>query len=86
MAVGTIRYWASAKAAAGVGEESLEASTLAEALTVVLARHGDQPRLGEVLSVCSFVVDGHPTGHRRPDEVSLAEGWVAEALPPFAGG
>ena len=86
MAVGTIRYWASAKAAAGVAEESLEARTLAEALAAVLARHADRPRLGEVLSVCSFVVDGHPTGRRPPDDVLLADGWVAEALPPFAGG
>ncbi|MDQ3113868.1 MAG: MoaD/ThiS family protein [Actinomycetota bacterium] len=86
MAAGTLRYWASAKAAAGVDEEPAEASTLAEAVATAVARHADRPRLAEVLGVCSFVVDGHPTGLRRLDEVVLAEGWVAEALPPFAGG
>lgn len=86
MASGTIRYWASAKAAAGIDEEAADASTLAEAVAVALARHADRPRLAEVLGVCSFVVDGRPTGRRPHDEVLLAEGWVAEALPPFAGG
>jgi molybdopterin synthase sulfur carrier subunit len=86
MASGTIRYWASAKAAAGVDEDLAEASTLAEALSVALERHADRPRLAEVLAVCSFVVDGHPAGQRRHSEVLLAENWVAEVLPPFAGG
>jgi len=86
MATGTIRYWASAKAAAGIDEETVEAQTLAGAVAVALARHADRPRLGEVLKVCSFVVDGQPTGRRPHDGVLLAEGWVAEALPPFAGG
>ena len=77
MAAGTIRYWAAAKAAAGVGEDTADASTLAEALAAALARHADRPRLAEVLTVCSFVVDGQPTGRRPHDEVVLAEGWVA---------
>ncbi len=34
----TIRYWAAAKAAAGVADESCEAGTLAEALASALAR------------------------------------------------
>jgi hypothetical protein len=86
MAAGTIRYWASAKAAAGIGEEAADASTLAEALAIAVARHADRPRFAAVIDVCSFVVDGQPTGRRPHDQVVLAEGWVAEALPPFAGG
>jgi hypothetical protein len=86
MAAGTIRYWASAKAAAGVAEDPADAVTLAEALAVAVARHADRPELAQVLQVCSFVVDGQPTGRRSHDEVLLTEGWVAEALPPFAGG
>lgn len=86
MASGTIRYWAAAKAAAGVDEDVADASTLAEALAVALERHADRPRLAEVLAMCSFVVDGRPAGLRPHAEVLLAEHWVAEVLPPFAGG
>lgn len=86
MPLGTVRYWASAKAASGVGEDAVEATSLAEALTVVVERHADRPRLAEVLRVCSFVVNGQPTGRRSHDEVELTDGWVVEALPPFAGG
>lgn len=86
MPVGTVRYWAAAKAAAGVDEDIAEAGTLAEALALARARHADRPRFAEVLAVCSFVVDGQPTGRRPHDEVTLDDGWVAEALPPFAGG
>jgi len=86
MATGTIRYWAAAKAAVGIDEEAADASTLADALAIAISRHADQPRLAQILSVCSFVVDGQPTGRRPHSEVKLAEGWVAEALPPFAGG
>ena len=39
MAEGTIRYWAAAKAAAGVAEEPYAAGTLAEALDAVRERH-----------------------------------------------
>jgi sulfur-carrier protein len=35
MAKVTVRYWAAAKAAAGVAEEPYDAATLAEALTAV---------------------------------------------------
>jgi molybdopterin synthase sulfur carrier subunit len=86
MPVGTVRYWAAAKAAAGVDEDIVEATTLAEALSGARQLHADRPRFAEVLNVCSFVVDGAPTGRRPHDDVPLAPGWVAEALPPFAGG
>ena len=43
MASGTIRYWAAAKAAAGIAEEPYEAVTLADALTTSL-RGGSQQR------------------------------------------
>jgi len=86
MPIGTVRYWASVKAAAGVDEDMVDATTLAEALSGAQQIHAGQPRFAEVLKVCSFVVDGVPAGRRPHDEVPLAEGWVAEALPPFAGG
>jgi molybdopterin synthase sulfur carrier subunit len=84
MAGGTIRYWAAAKAAAGVDSEPYEAATLGAALDAARARHGDD--FARVISVCSFVIDGDPTGTRPHDEVKLPDGGTVEVLPPFAGG
>lgn len=86
MASGTLRYWAAARAAAGVDGDELDAVTLAEALAAALARHADRPELAKVLGICAFVVDGAPVGGRPTDTIELRTGWVAEALPPFAGG
>ncbi|MGX1312985.1 molybdopterin synthase sulfur carrier subunit [Streptomyces calvus] len=84
MAKVTVRYWAAAKAAAGVAEEPYEAATLAEALDAVRGRHsGDLTR---VLLRCSFLVDGDPVGTRAHETVRLADGGTVEVLPPFAGG
>jgi molybdopterin synthase sulfur carrier subunit len=82
----TLRYWASLRAAAGLTEESVEADTLADALAQARVRHGDVPRFAAVLSVCSAIVDGAPTGLRDHAEFELADGSVVELLPPFAGG
>jgi sulfur-carrier protein len=82
----TIRYWAGAKAAAGVDEESLDADTLAVALTAALARRGGDPRLHAVLARSSFLIDGSAVSRRAAEEVPLAEGAIIEVLPPFAGG
>ena len=84
MAAGTIRYWAAAKSAEGVAEESYEAESLAEALAAVRARHPGE--LVRVLQRCSFLVDGDPVGTRGHETVRLAEGGTVEVLPPFAGG
>lgn len=80
----TLRYWAAARAAAGVAEEQTPASTLAEAL--LLARAARDERFGQVLGLCSFVVDGDPVGGRDHAEVRLVEGGLVDVLPPFAGG
>lgn len=84
LARGTIRYWAAAKAAAGVAEEPYAAGSLAEALSAARAAHGE--RLAAVLDRCSFVVDGAPVGARPPSTVTLTDGGTVEVLPPFAGG
>lgn len=81
---GTIRYWAAAKAAAGVSEDPYAADTLAEALSAARAAHGE--RLAAVLDRCSFIVDGSPVGLRPHHAVALSEGGSVEVLPPFAGG
>jgi molybdopterin converting factor small subunit len=58
MAKGTVRYWAAAKAAAGVGDEPYDAGTLAEALDAARERHPGE--FVRVLRRCSFLIDGDP--------------------------
>jgi molybdopterin synthase sulfur carrier subunit len=82
--VAVLRYWAGARAAAGVESERVDALTLAEALDA--ARAGRDASFGRVLDVCSFVVDEHPVGRTPPAEVALDPEAVVEVLPPFAGG
>jgi sulfur-carrier protein len=87
MAIVTLRYWAAAKDAAGVAEEKVEASTLAEALAAGLAAADEKGgRLGTVLARSSFLVNGEPVGKRSPESVRLAADAIVEVLPPFAGG
>ncbi len=80
----TLRYWAAARAAAGVASEQTSAVTLAEALAQ--ARSGRDDRFARVLSVCSYVVDGEPVGARNHASVTLPSGGLVDVLPPFAGG
>lgn len=86
MASGTIRYWAAAKAAAGIAEERYEAGTLADALDGARERHHERADFARVLLRCSFLVDGEPVGKRAHHVVRLSEGGTVEVLPPFAGG
>ncbi len=86
MAKATIRYWAAAKDAAGVAEEPVEASTLAQALAAASAHRTADSRFREVLARSSFLIDGAPAGARQHAHVEVGEGSVIEVLPPFAGG
>jgi sulfur-carrier protein len=88
MAMVTIRYWAAARDAAGVAAESLDAGTLADALSAALGsrdRDGGE-RLRGVLARSSFLIDGQPAGARPHQEITLPDRAVIEVLPPFAGG
>lgn len=80
----TLRYWAGARAAAGASAQEVSAATLAEALEE--ARSSRDERFAQVLSVCSFVVDGDPVGGRDHASVPLAGARLVDVLPPFAGG
>ncbi|MCW2605694.1 MAG: thiamine biosynthesis protein ThiS [Frankiales bacterium] len=80
----TVRYFAAAKEAAGLGVEQVDAATLADALDTVRGRHDD--RFTTVLGRCSFVVDGAPVGGRDHAAVALEASSVVDVLPPFAGG
>ena len=85
MAIVTMRYWAAAKDAAGVSEQSVTADTLAEALAAV-TRAGDRTALRAVIARSSFLVDSAPVGRRAAKSVQLQDGNIIEVLPPFAGG
>jgi molybdopterin synthase sulfur carrier subunit len=86
MAEVTIRYWAAAREAAGVQEESVEAITLGDLLNTVVASRKPDGRLAAVLARSSFLVNADPVGHKARQSIVLDDGAVVEVLPPFAGG
>ncbi len=75
----TVRYWAGARAAAGVGEDVVTGSSVREVTVAVAAR---RPALLPVLAVATLLVDGV----RRGLDDLVEPGAVLEVLPPFAGG
>ena len=80
----TVRYYAAARAAAGVETESVEVppgATVDILLKTVRATHGDD--LARVLDRCSFLLDEVAV---RDREHSLHDGALLDVLPPFAGG
>lgn len=79
-----VRYFAGARAAAGVDEESLPlpaGSTVHDVLEALGTRHGEQ--LDRVLAASSFLVDAVAV---RDRDVPLVDGVELDVLPPFAGG
>lgn len=85
----TLRYWASARAAAGVPTDVVDvvaSTTLADLFAESLRRHADADRLPAILKSCSVLVGDRPTSTRPWSEVVVAPGQVVEFLPPFAGG
>jgi molybdopterin converting factor small subunit len=80
MTVVHVRYFAGARAAAGVAEESISATTLEQLLAIVGTR---DVRLEGVLAASSFLIDGLAAHDRS---ALLPEGCVVDVLPPFAGG
>jgi molybdopterin converting factor small subunit len=77
----TVRYFAAARAAAGVAEEHVAAPTLAALRKELAAAHGE--RLARVLEMASFLVDG--LAWHEPD-APLPVTCTIDVLPPFAGG
>ena len=83
-----VRYWASARAAAGCAEEEVAVDgpiTLAELRATVVERH-DGNRLPEVIRTCSVLVGERPVSSLDDATVLLWPGDTVEFLPPFAGG
>jgi molybdopterin synthase sulfur carrier subunit len=80
----TVRYYAAARAAAGVETESVEVppgSTVDILLKTVRTTHGDD--FGRVLDRCSFLLDEVAVRDRT---VPVPAGATVDVLPPFAGG
>jgi sulfur-carrier protein len=84
----TVRYWASARSAAGVASDALPVTgplTLTDVVRRAVALHPGT-RLPGVLEVCSVLVGDRPVASRAPDGVLIEPGQTVEFLPPFAGG
>jgi sulfur-carrier protein len=79
-----LHYWAGAKAAAGVAEEVIDASSVSEALRLARQRRAD-PRFDTVIQLSSVLIDGR-VAHQEDLEQQLTEAVQVEVLPPFAGG
>ena len=84
-----LRYWASARAAAGVELDVIEITapvTLAELTGLAKALHASSRRFGDVLDTCSALVDDRPVASADAASVEVRAGQTVEFLPPFAGG
>jgi molybdopterin converting factor small subunit len=79
----TVRYFAAARAAAGVDTEPVELAqdaSVADLLATLRERGGELPR---VLDRCSFLLDEVAVRDRT---VPVPAGATVDVLPPFAGG
>ena len=76
-----VRYFAAARAAAGVAEESAHATTVSALRAELVVRHSR--RFAAVWDACSLLIDGRVV---TEDDRELPAGAVVEVLPPFAGG
>ncbi|SNY58525.1 MoaD/ThiS family protein [Paractinoplanes atraurantiacus] len=77
----TVRYFAGARAAAGLSTEPIEAGSLEALKQALTDRHGE--RLGVVLKAASFLVDGLAC---HDAQAPLPANATVDVLPPFAGG
>jgi molybdopterin synthase sulfur carrier subunit len=83
-----VRYWASAREAAGTESESLAVAGPTTLLDLVrrLADEHVGSRLPQVLEACSVLVGDRPVKSQDPATVVVQPGESVEFLPPFAGG
>ncbi len=80
----TVRYFAAARAAAGLPSEDVDVgdgATVSEVLEAIASRHGEGLR--KVLAACSFLLDSVAV---RDHTTRLRHGAELDVLPPFAGG
>jgi molybdopterin synthase sulfur carrier subunit len=82
-----VRYFAAARAAAGVSEEKLTVpapATVADVLRAAVTHHGT--RLEQVLARCSYLLEEVAVHASRTAATTVADGNAVDVLPPFAGG
>ena len=85
----TLRYWASARAAAGTDSDQLAVDgpvALATLLSRAKAAHQASPKFADVVGCCSLMVGDRPVTTDDPETVTVRPGETVEFLPPFAGG
>ena len=75
-----IRYFAAARAAAGVSIQRVEPASLKQILTVITA---DNTQLAHVIEQCSFLVDSVAANDMN---MPIHAGSFIDVLPRFAGG
>jgi molybdopterin converting factor small subunit len=78
-----IRYFAAARAAAGVEEETLGVAAGTSVKDLVEQLSAREPKLATVLDRCSFLCDGVAVRNRAEP---LRTNQTVDVLPPFAGG
>ena len=84
----TVRYWASARAAAGVNTDALPVTgplTLTDVVRRAVALHPGT-RLPQVLEACSVLVGDQPVGSREPDGVLVSPRRRVGGTPPSGRG
>jgi molybdopterin converting factor small subunit len=79
-----IRYFAGARGAVGLSEETVSMpadATVGDLVAELSGKHGE--KLTRVLTACSFLLDGVAV---RDRSIALPDGAGVDVLPPFAGG
>ena len=76
----TVRFFAAARAAAGVSEVLVETATAKEIIDDLVVAY---PKLSSVLTKCSYLLDEVAL---HDLENIIEDGSTLDVLPPFAGG
>lgn len=79
----TVRFFAAARAAAGVDSETVTLRSGATVAELVDSLAGRDAQLAKVLCRCSYLCDGIAV---RDTSAPLRTGETIDVLPPFAGG
>ena len=79
----TVRFFAAARAAAGVDSDTVTLRSGATVAELVDSLAGRNAQLAKVLARCSYLCDGIAV---RDTSAPLRTGDTIDVLPPFAGG